>query len=181
MAFRYQLQKVLDLIERKEKEVDAKVMAAAARRDIEQGKLDEIDIRRNAAQKGLSAQMSAGATPDVAASNDYIQLLGQKLDTQKRALATAEQELKAIQEVQTQVRRERSKLEKHREMKLVEYQAVVKKKEAQRIDEMAGTIFMKRRKALEEENADLAERLEKLEKLKLLREMRDKREKESRW
>lgn len=181
MPFRYQLQKVLDLIERKEKEVDAKVMAAAAKRDIEQGKLDEIDVRRNAAQKGLSAQMAAGATPDVAASNDYIQMLGQKLDAQKRALATAEQELKAVQEVQTQVRRERSKLEKHKEMKLVEYQAVMKKKEAQRIDEMAGTIFMKRRNALEEENAELADRLEKLEKLKLLREMRAKREKESRW
>ena len=181
MAFKYQLQRVLDLIERKEKEVDAKVMAAASRRDVEQGKLDEIDLRRHAAQKGLSAQMSAGATPDVAASNDYIQMLGQKLDSQKKALANAQQELEAIQEVQNHVRRERSKLEKHREMKLTDYQAVVKKKEAQRIDEMAGNIFMKRRKGLEEENAELADRLEKLDKLKLLREMREKREKETRW
>ena len=181
MAFRYQLQKVLDLIERKEKEVDAKVMAAAAKRDLEQAKLDELDVRKNAAQKGLGAQMAAGATPDVAASNDYIQMLGQKQEQQKRSLAMARQELEAIQEIQTQVRRERSKLEKHKEMKLVEHQAVVKKKEAQRIDEMAGTIFMKRRNALEAENIELAERLEKMEKLKLLREMREKREKESRW
>lgn len=181
MPFRYQLQRVLDLIERKEKEVDAKVMAAAARRDLEQHKLDELDVRKNAAQKGLSVQMSAGATPDVAASNDYIQLLGQKQDQQKRALALARQDLEAIQEIQNQVKRERGKLEKHKEMKNVEYQAVVKKKEAQRIDEMAGNIFMKRRKALEEENIELAQRLDKMDKLKLLREMREKREKESRW
>lgn len=181
MPFKYQLQKVLDLIERKEKEVDAKVMAAAARRDIEQAKLAELELRKNAAQKGLGAQMAAGATPDVAASNDYIQMLGQKQEQQKQALGKALKELEAIQEIQTQVRRERTKLEKHKEMKLVEYQAVVKKKEAQRIDEMAGTIFMKRRYREEEENAELADRLEKMEKLKLLREMREKREKESRW
>jgi flagellar export protein FliJ len=181
MPFRYQLQKVLDLIERKEKEVDAKVMAAAARRDGEQAKLDEIDMRKNAASKGLSAQMAAGATPDVAASNDYIQMLGQRKEQQQRALVQAEKDLEAVKEIQTQVRRERSKLEKHREMKLTEYQAVVKKKEAQRIDEMAGTIFMKRRNALEEENAELADRMEKLQKLKLLQAMREKREKENRW
>ncbi len=177
MAFNYNLQKVLTLIEKKEKEVDAKVMAAAARRDIEQAKLDEMDMRRNAAHKGLSAQMAAGATPDVAASNDYITMLGQRQEQQRRHLKAATQELEQIQEIQTNVRKERSKLEKHKEMKFVEYQAVVKKKEAQRIDEMAGTIFMKRRNLAEEENAELADRLDKMQKLKLLQQMREKREK----
>lgn len=181
MPFNYNLQKILDLIEKKQKEIDAKVMASAAKRAIEQGKLDEMELRRSAAQKGLGAQMAAGATPDVAASNDYITMLGQRQEQQKRHVVTAENELKAIQEVQTTVREERSKLEKHREMKLVDYQAVVKKKEAQRIDEMAGTIFMKRRNALEEENNELADRMDKMQKLKLLKEMREKREKESRW
>ena len=172
---------MLELIERKEKEVDAKAMAADAKRAAEQAKLDEIDMRRNAAQKGLSAQMNAGATPDVAASNDYIQLLGQRLDAQKSVVAAAEKELEAIREVLKQVRKEKGKLEKHREMKLDDYKAQEKKKEARRIDEMAGTIFMKRRNAIEEENLELADRMDKLEKLKLLRAMREKREKESRW
>ncbi|MEB3197131.1 MAG: flagellar export protein FliJ [Candidatus Sericytochromatia bacterium] len=180
MAFQYSLQRVLELIERKEQEVDAKVMAAAARRDQEVAKLAEIEFRRVSAQKGLNAQMAQGATSDVAAHHDYIQFLGQKMGAQQRSLQEAEQSLKAIQSVQEAVRRERKKLEKHREMKRAEWQEQERRKEARRIDEMAGTIFMKRRLVLEEENRELAERLEKMEKLRLLKLLRERREREHR-
>lgn len=178
MPFRYSLQRVLDLIERKEREVDAKVMAAAATRDHELAKLADVEFRRTAAQKGLNNQMAAGATPDVAAANDYIQFLGQRINQQQRLLAEAEASLKELQTLQSNVRKERKKLEKHKDMKRDEWQAEERRREARRIDEMAGGIFMKRRFALDEEQRELAERLEKLE---LLRQMRDQRERESRW
>jgi flagellar export protein FliJ len=181
MPFRYSLQRVLDLVERKEREVDAKVMAAVAARDQELARLADIEFRRAAAQKGLSSQMQAGPTSDVAAANDYIQFLGQRLVQQQRMLTSAEDSLKQIQELQQAVRRERRKLEKHREMKRDEWSDEERRREARRIDEMAGGIFMKRRFALDEEQAELAERLEKLEKLRQLRELRDRRDKESRW
>ncbi|MEB3221519.1 MAG: flagellar export protein FliJ [Candidatus Sericytochromatia bacterium] len=174
MPFRYNLQRVLDLVERKEREVDAKVMAAAAARDHELAKLADIEFRRASAQKGLATQMQAGPASDVAAANDYIQFLGQRMSQQQRALNEAEAGLKQIQELQQAVRKERRKLEKHREMKRDEWMAEERRREARRIDEMAGGIFMKRRFALDEEQAELAERLEKLEKLRQLRELRER-------
>ncbi|MEB3330121.1 MAG: flagellar export protein FliJ [Candidatus Sericytochromatia bacterium] len=181
MPFRYSLQRVLDLVDRKEREVDAKVMAAASARDQELARLADLEFRRTAAQKGLNGQLQAGPAADVAAANDYIQFLGQRLGQQQRALAAAEDSLKQIQELQQAVRRERRKLEKHREMKRDEWSAEERRREARRIDEMAGGIFMKRRFAAEEEQAEVLERLEKLEKLRQLRELRERRDKESRW
>ncbi|MDB5096706.1 MAG: Flagellar export protein FliJ [Cyanobacteria bacterium RYN_339] len=177
MPFRYQMQKVLDLMLNREKAIDAEVMAATAARNIEQAKLDEIDMRKNAAQKGLSAQMGAGATADVAASNDYIQALNLRAEAQMKYVKAAQTVVNAASEKQTAARRERKKIEQHKEMKLKIWQAEEKKKDAKKMDEMAGTIFMKKR-ALNEENArDEAERDVKMEQLRLLRELREKREK----
>jgi flagellar export protein FliJ len=180
LAFRYSLQRVLDLVERKEKEVDAKVMAASARREHAQAALSQVEFRRDSAQKGLSAQMSSGATGDVAASNDYIQFLGQKIAQQQRAVQEADAALKEVQTLQQAVRKERMKLEKHREMKRAEWLDEERRKEARRVDEMAGTIFMKKRVAQEEEQRELLERLEKLEKLRQLQALRERREREYR-
>lgn len=178
LGFRYSLQRVLDLIERKEKEVDAKVLAASARRDEALGALSQAEFRRDSAQKGLNAQMSAGATGDVAASNDYIQFLGQKIARQQLAVGEAEAALKEAQTLQQAVRKERMKLEKHREMKRAEWLEGERRKEARRVDEMAGTIFMKKRVAQEEEQRELLERLEKLEKLRQMRALRERRDRE---
>lgn len=175
MPFRYQLQKVQDLKEKEKKAIDAEVMEKSARRNAEQAKLDELEMRRAAAQKGLAAQMAQGAT-DVAASNDYIQLLGVRAEGQRKVLKDAEAVLAEAVGRQTEVQKFLKKLEKHREMKFTEWQAKEKKREAQRIDEMAGTIFMKKRAALEEATLEELDRMEKLEKLKLLRAMREKRE-----
>lgn len=181
MPFRYQLQKVLDLMERREKSIDAEVMEASAIRNREQDKLNEIDLRKAAAQKGLQTQMASGATGDVAASNDYIQLLNIRLEQQARQLKAADEKLDDAKKRQFEARKERQKIEKHKEMKLEDWKAQEKKKDAQRIDEMAGTIFMKKRYLAEEANQEELDRLEKLQKLKLLRELREKREKQDRW
>lgn len=180
MAFRYSLQRVLDLIERKEKEVDAKVLAASATRDQAMASLSQAEFRRDSAQKGLSAQMSTGATGDVAASNDYIQFLGLKIAQQQRAVQEADVALKEAQALQQSVRKERMKLEKHREMKRAEWAEDERRKEARRVDEMAGTIFMKKRLAQDEEQREVLERLEKLEKLRQLRALRERRDREYR-
>lgn len=177
MPFRYQLQKVQDLKEKEKKSIDAEVMQKTAVRNAERDKLDELEIRKTAAQKGLNSQMAAGATADVAASNDYIQLLGLRIEAQRKVLQAAESTLAEATGRQVEVQRFLKKLEKHREMKYLVWEAQQKKKEAQRIDEMAGTIFMKKRFAAEEANAEELDRLEKLEKLRLLRAMREKREK----
>lgn len=176
MPFRYQLQKVQDLKDKEKKAIDAEVMEKSARRNQEQDKLDELEIRRAAAQKGLASQMAAGATGDVAASNDYIQLLGMRIEAQRKVLAQAEAVLAEATGRQTEVQKFLKKLEKHRDMKFADWQAVQKKKEAQRIDEMAGTIFMKKRLAAEETALEELDRMEKLEKLRLLKAMREKRE-----
>ena len=175
MPFRYQLQKVLDLMERREKAIDAQVLEASARLNAEQGALDEIELRKTAAQKGLGAQMASGAT-DVAASNDYIQVLGQRADAQKKNVRLAEKRLDEVQAVQTKARQERQKIEKHKAMKHGEWLEKDKKREAQRIDEMAGTIFMKQRNAKEAEQNEQLERLQKLQQLKALKALREKRE-----
>lgn len=177
--FRYQLQKVLDLMEKQEKVLDAEVMSLQAARNAEKAKLDEIEMRKNAAQKGLAGQMQAGATGDVAASNDYIQMLGSKGDVQKKALAAADKVLEAAKEKQTEARRERQKLEKHKEMKRDIWKLEEKKRDAKKIDEQAGTIFMKKRAANEEAAIEEADRATKMEQLRLLKEMREKRE--SKW
>jgi flagellar export protein FliJ len=181
MPFRYQLQKVLDLMERREKSLDAEVMEASAIRNRELDKFNEMDTRKAAAQKGLQAQMASGATGDVAASNDYIQLLNLRLEQQNKMLKAADAQLEDAKKRQFEARKERQKIEKHKEMKLAEYKIVEKKKDAQKIDEMAGTIFMKKRYAAEEANLEELDRLEKLQKLRLLQEMREKREKGNRW
>lgn len=175
MPFRYQLQKALDLREREEKRVDAEVLDAQRRVANEQGVLDEIELRKAAAQKGLSAQMTAGATSDVAASNDYIQSLNMRIELQMRALRAAQEALNVVKAKQTEVRTARQKLEKHKDLKRAEWLIEDKKREAKRMDEMAGTIFMKKRLANEEATLEELDRLEKLAKLQLLRAMREKR------
>lgn len=174
--FRYQMQKVLDLMVNKEKAIDAEVLSKTAERDLEQAKLDEIRLRKAAAQKGLSAQMSAGATGDVASSNDYIQMLDQRAEAQAKVLRAREEVLKEAKERQKIAKQERNKIEKHRDKKQEEWAAEEKKREAKRTDEMAGTIFMKKRAQLEEANLEELERLEKMAKLKAFQELRDKRE-----
>jgi flagellar export protein FliJ len=174
--FRYKLQKVLDLMEKREKQVDAEVLAAKARRDAEADALRAITVRQSAAQKGLQAQMAQGATPDVASSNDYIQALGLRAEAQAKRVKEAEQVLEVATKKQMEVRRDRQRIEKHKDMKRVLYQVEEKAKEAKRIDEMAGTMFMKKRQRDEEALTEEQERLEKLEKLKLLKALREKRE-----
>lgn len=179
MPFRYQLQKVLNLMENREKAIDAELLGATALRNVELAKLNEIETRKTAAQKGLNAQMASGATPDVAASNDYIQLLDLRRESQSKALAAANKVVDDVTKRQTEARKERQKLEKHKTMKLEEWKIEDKKREAKRTDEMAGTIFMKNRAKAEENAIEELDRLDKMEKLKLLRQMREKRE--SKW
>lgn len=175
MPFRYKLQNLLTLLEKKEQQIDAEVLEVTRKRDIELDKLNELEVRKNAAQKGLSNQMAAG-TADVAASNDYIQLLNQKAQQQNQALKAVETALDEVKKRQSEARRERTKLEKHREMMLDVWKLEEKKREAKRTDDMAGTIFMKKRALLEEERLLELERMEKMEKLQLLRAMREKNE-----
>jgi flagellar export protein FliJ len=177
MPFRYKLQTVLSLLEKKEKQIDAEVLEAARKRDIELDKLNEMEMRKNAAQKGLAGQMQAGAT-DVAASNDYIQLLNHRAQQQATALKASETALEEIKKKQAEARRERTKLEKHKELMLDQWKIEEKKREAKRTDDMAGTIFMKKRALLEEERLEELARMEKYEmlmKLRALQEMKDKR------
>lgn len=174
--FRYKLQNVLTLLEKKEKQIDAEVLEAVRKRDIELDKLNELETRKTAAQKGLSNQMASGAS-DVAASNDYIQLLNQKAQAQGQALKAAENALEEVKKRQADARRERTKLEKHKEMQFELWKLEEKKRDAKKIDDMAGTIFMKKRKLLEEENLEALDRLEKMEKLRLLQALRAKNEK----
>jgi flagellar export protein FliJ len=176
MPFRYKLQNVLSLLEKKEKQIDAEVLEAARKRDLEMDKLNELETRKNAAQKGLSNQMASGAT-DVAASNDYIQLLALKAQTQNQALKAAEKALEDVKKRQAEARRERTKLDKHKEMQLEVWKLEEKKRDAKKIDEMAGTIFMKKRNLLEEERLEELDRAEKMNKLRLLQALREKNEK----
>lgn len=175
MPFRYQLQKVLNLMETREKTLDAEVLAAKAERDAEAAKLAEATARHDAAQTGLAAQMAEGAVPDVAARNDYVQFLQSRIDMQAKVLAGSESKLAAATERQMKARQERQKIEKHKAMKLEDWKVQEKKREAQRIDEMAGTIFMKRRNAAEESAAEESERLERLMKLRALQALKEKR------
>ena len=175
MPFRYKLQTVLSLLEKKEKQIDAEVLEVARKRDIELDKLNEMEMRKNAAQKGLAGQMAAGAT-DVAASNDYIQLLNQRAQQQAAALKAVETELEGVKKKQAEARRERTKLEKHKEMMLDQWKVEEKKREAKRTDDMAGTIFMKKRALLEEERLEELARMEKYEMLQKLRALREKNE-----
>lgn len=181
MAFKYQMQKVLYLMENREKAIDAEVLAASHARNIEQDKLNEIELRKTAAQKGLNAQMASGATSDVASSNDYIQLLNLRVEAQMKVLKAAEQVVEAAKEKQMVARRERQKIEKHKEMKFKEWLIEDKKKEAKRIDEMAGNIFMKKRAMNAEMAIEDMERMEKMQKLELLKLMREKRESQNKW
>lgn len=176
MPFRYKLQNVLTLLEKKEKQIDAEVLETARKRDSELDRLNELETRKNAAQKGLSNQMASGAV-DVAASNDYIQLLAQKAQTQNQALKAAERALEEVKKRQADARRERTKLDKHKEMELVLWKLEEKKRDAKKIDEMAGTIFMKKRNLLEEERLEDLDRTEKMQKLRLLQALREKNEK----
>jgi flagellar export protein FliJ len=173
MPFHYNLQNVLSLLEKKEKQIDAEVLEAARRRDIEMDRLNELEMRRTAAQKGLTSQMAEG-TSDVAANNDYIQLLGQKAAQQNHALKTAEGALDDVKKRQADARRERSKLEKHKDMILQQWIIEEKKRDAKRIDSMAGTIYMKKRALAEDERLEDLDRMEKLHKLKLLQALREK-------
>lgn len=177
MPFKYQLQKVLDMMEKRKKALDAEVMLKRAALNAEQDKLGEMSTRKNAAQKGLSASMAAGATADVAASNDYIQLLNLKIEAQTKAVKAAEAALKDAEGRRTELQKEMKKFEQHKEIKLLEWQAVQKKKEAQRTDEMAGTIFRKKRLAADEANAEEEERLERIRRLQALRALQAQREK----
>lgn len=175
MPFRYQLQKVLDLMETREKTIDAEVLALTAAKDAEAARLAEAGARHEAAQKGLAAQMTEGAVADVASRNDYLQFLQLKIDQQARVVAEAEKKLSAAVERQVKARQERQKIEKHKAMKLDAWILDEKKREAKRIDEMAGTIFMKRRNALEESATEESERLERLAKLRMLQALKEKR------
>jgi flagellar export protein FliJ len=175
MPFRYKLQNLMTLLEKKEKQIDAEVMEAKAKRDKEMDVLNEMETRRTAAQKGLANSMAAGAM-DVAASNDYIQLLGMKADQQRNQLKAAETALEAVKKRQEEARRERTKLEKHKEMMFEQWKIEEKKREAKKTDDMASTIFMKKRKLLEEERLEELDRMEKYQKLMMLRAMQEKKD-----
>jgi flagellar export protein FliJ len=169
MPFKYALQKVLSLMEQKEKSLDADVLAKTTVRDELLAELKEIEARQTAAEKGLKSQMESGATTDVAAANDYIQMVRFKYQAQDKKVKSAQYDLDLATAARDKQRQEKAKIEKHREMKLADYKILEKKKEAQRTDEMAGTIFMKKRLLEEEARIEEAERLERLAKLALAR------------
>lgn len=175
MPFRYRMQKVLQLMELQEKQCDAEVMARTKDRDAEQDVLNELGLRKAASQKGLQAQMTAGATPDVAASNDYIQHLNLKIAAQEKRVAEANAKLKSATDLQHEARRNRKKIEAHRDKAKEVWAVEEKKAEAKRMDEMAGTIFMKKRGLAAEAELEAAERLAKLEALRALRARREGR------
>lgn len=157
-GFRYRLQQVFDLRERKKKEQEQKVIQAQRRvREIElliEEKKNEIKTVRHHMMTSHHTMMSA--------HDEYIHHLNQELDALYQDLAQAQQQLAYEKQLLVKAQADLEALIKHKEKMHQEYLEEEKRKEMKQLDEVAGQRYFRGQLAQEEddlEDALLAQQL----------------------
>lgn len=149
--FRYRLQKVLDLRQRKEDQLKLDLAAATRLRDSEVVKLNQMVDRRQKAQKALEGHLAEGAIAEVQMTNDFIQAVTAKVDAQNRSVARASATVEETRKKLLEASKERQIMEKHKEKQKEVWMIEQKKLEAKVADEQAGNIFNLARRKREED------------------------------
>lgn len=150
-GFRYRMQKVLDFRLRKEEDAKQALSAAKHQCEVEQDALDQLNARLTSAQKQMNQQLQGGRSGDVQMSNDYAKSLEDKIKIQQTKLKKAETAREEAQKKYVEASKERTIMEKHREKEFKKWQDEEKRLEGIRLDEMASTGFLKKRR---QEQAD---------------------------
>jgi flagellar FliJ protein len=149
--FRYNLQKVLDFRAKREEKAKQGLSDANHERDVQQDLLDQLTARHASAQRQMGDQLTAGRANDVQASNDYVSSLDGKVKDQKDKLAKAQATVDEAKKRYIETSKERSIMEKHRDKEKLKWFNEEKRIEAINLDEMANTIFLKKRRIEAEE------------------------------
>lgn len=166
--FKYKMQKIQDMRERKESELKAALANSVRTRDLEVAALNTLVEKRAKAQKSLEACLSRGDVAEVQSTNLYLQNVGSKVDSQNRVVSKINTSVEETRKKLTQASKDRKIIEKHREKKHQEWKYEFQKHETKLFDEIAAQIVSRnsRKKLddLEEENRYI----EKREKKKLM-------------
>ncbi|HEY9765393.1 MAG TPA: flagellar export protein FliJ [Chroococcales cyanobacterium] len=149
--FLYKLQKVLDFRAKREEKAKQGLSDANHERDVQQDLLDQLTARHASAQRQMGDQLTAGRANDVQASNDYVSSLDGKVKDQKDKLAKAQATVDEAKKRYIETSKERSIMEKHRDKEKLKWFNEEKRIEAINLDEMANTIFLKKRRIEAEE------------------------------
>ena len=160
--FLYKLQKVLDFRAKKEEKAKQGLSDANHQRDVQQDLLDQLTARHSSAQRQMGDQLSAGRANDVQASNDYVSSLDGKVKDQKDKLTKAQAAVDEAKKRYIETSKERSIMEKHRDKEKLKWRNEEKRIEAINLDEMANTIFLKKRR-LDAEEKEAEEAVEEKE------------------
>lgn len=173
--FQYRLQKVLDFRQRKEDRLKSELAAAIRTRDAEVAALSALNEKRQKAQKALEGHLRNGDIAEIQFSNQFIENLGKKIESQNGIVAKANQEVEQVRAQLTIAAKERKIMEKHKEKKHEEWKEEEKKREAKWMDEMATTIYHSKQRALEDVMMEDARYQERVEKLQLMRALKARR------
>lgn len=156
--FQYRLQKVLALRERREEDAKQELSAGERDRNRQQALFDDLKHKLTSAQKQMGQQLQGGQASAVQMSNEYIGSLEEKLKAQEKRLRMAQEGVDRLSAKVKLASRERFILEKHRDNSKAAWQAEENRLEALRLDEMAGQMYLarKRRDAENEAPSTLA-------------------------
>lgn len=147
--FKYRLQKVVEIRERKVKEQEQRVIEAKRT-------LAEVDQRIQAKKQELQmAQQSMRSTSHLllGAHDDYIHKCYADLDLLADERAVAEQKVLEEAKLLTQFQADLEALEKHKEKALDEWKEDQKRQELKQLDEVASQRFFRAKEQQEAERA----------------------------
>lgn len=145
--FKYRLQKVFELRERRKKEQEDRVVKAQNRvREVEnmiQQKKNEIALQKQNMITLLQENKMIAAHTLMGVTDDYIQKLYKDLDDLFVQLQTAKDELAWEKQMLLKAHAELEALVKHKEKSLEEWKEEEKQKEMKQLDEVAGQRYFR--------------------------------------
>lgn len=175
--FVYQMQKILDMRERKESQLKAELANCIRTRDLEVAALNTLVEKRTKAQKSLEGFLARGEVAEVQNTNIFLQNMAGKIDNQNRVVSKANLKVEEVRKRLTIAAKEKKIIEKHKEKKHEEWKEDFKKWENKLMDEIAGQIFNRQRKRAEEVLEEEVRYLEVKEKKKLMLALKAKNKK----
>ena len=166
--FKYKLQKIQDMREKKESELKAALANSVRTRDLEVAALNTLVEKRTKAQKSLESCLSRGDVAEVQSTNLYLQNVGAKVDNQNRVVTKINTSVEETRKKLTQASKDRKIIEKHREKKHTEWKYEFQKAETKLFDEIASQIINRNNRKKLDDLEEEERYKEKKEKKKLM-------------
>jgi flagellar FliJ protein len=164
--FKYRLEKVLAMRQKREETLKQELSDAQRIEKRAREHLDELTAQQTLGQRNLGSNLQAGSGADVQRSNDYLNVLKDKVGAQEKVWKSHRDSMNQADERYRKAQRDLEIVKKHKEKNKERWQDEEKRLEGIRSDEMASNMFqakVRRQRADDEEEAAYEEALQRAE------------------